>query len=64
MSPPLLEGWPFAGHPKRGRDLQSRYNQSEEVLAKAESRMRRAFAAWLKARKAHLRVIKQLERGA
>lgn len=59
---PTLEGWPYADHPKRGRDLQSKYNKAEQALFKAEQRMRRAFNAWEKARAAHKRIIKQLEK--
>ena len=58
-----IEGWPFANHPKRGKDAQSRYNQAEAALKRAETRMRRAFNAWEKARRAHCRIIKLLEKG-
>lgn len=58
-----IEGWPYVGHAKQGKDLQSRYNRAEAALKKAEARMRRAFTAWEKARRAHSRITKQLEQG-
>lgn len=58
-----IEGWPYADHPKRGKDLQSRYQKAETALKRAEAKMRRAFNAWDKARAAYTRVIKQLEKG-
>lgn len=57
-----LEGWPYADHPKRGRDLQTKYHAAAAQLVRAEAKMRRAFNAWEKARRAHARVIKQLEK--
>lgn len=57
-----LEGWPYANHPKRGRDLQSKYDKAEKALFRAEQKMRRAFNAWEKARAAHKQIIKQLEK--
>lgn len=58
-----IEGWPYEGHPKTGKDLQTKYQKAEKALFKAEARMRRAFTAWEKARATHKRVIKQIEKG-
>lgn len=59
---PTIEGWPYDKHPKRGKDLQTKYNRAEAALFRAEQKMRRAFNAWEKARAAHKRIIKQLEK--
>jgi hypothetical protein len=59
-----IEGWPYAGDKRQGKDLQTRYTRTASALAKAEARMRRAFNAWEKARAAHARVCKALEKPA
>lgn len=58
-----VEGWPYEGHAKQGKDLQSKYNRAEKALFRAEARMRRAFTAWEKARATHKRIVKLLEKG-
>lgn len=58
-----IEGWPYADHPKRGRDLQTRFTKADANLKRAEARMRRAFTAWEKARREFARVARRLEKG-
>lgn len=58
-----IEGWPYEDHPKRGKDLQTKYHKAEKALYRSEARMRRAFTAWEKARRDHKRIVKLLEKG-
>ena len=57
-----IEGWPYASDKKRS-DLYAKLKKAGQAQLRAETRMRRAFVAWEKARRAHKRLVKLLEKG-
>lgn len=57
-----IEGWPYADDKKRS-DLYAKLKKAEKAQLRAEVKMRRAFVAWEKARRAHKRLAKLLEKG-
>lgn len=57
-----IEDWPY-GNDKKRSDLYAKLKKAEKALQRAEVRMRRGFVAWEKARRAHKRLVKLLEKG-
>lgn len=56
-----IEGWPYRTDPRQLQGVQARYTRAVAQLRKADTRMRRAFHAWEKARSTVARYERALE---